>query len=406
MWKKQKGRWALVPGLLFCLAVWLGIVFWTRIPDRLQVVRGSDMERVLDFPLDTIFEEEVVTASGQNTSNIPEDQVRIQCSLFGVIPFKSIEVTICEEMEVRPGGEPIGIYMKTSGVLVIGTGEVTGADGMVSEPARNILQSGDYIVEADGKIIAAKEDLIRRVAESEGQEMVLTVSRKDEQIKLKLSPVLTDDQEYKLGIWIRDDTQGIGTLTYVKEDGSFGALGHGISDVDTGTLLSLEGGTLYKTSILSVIKGSQGAPGELSGVIRYQKDQVLGTIDSNTRCGIFGKLNENNMEMELEEPVKVAYKQDVHTGKAMILSSISGQLQEYEIEITKVNPGGRDVNKSMVIQVTDPKLLELTGGIVQGMSGSPIIQDGKLIGAVTHVLVNDPTKGYGVFIENMLLAAE
>ncbi|MDO5424451.1 MAG: SpoIVB peptidase [Eubacteriales bacterium] len=402
MWKKHSGRRAVCLLLPVFLAVCFGILLWNAIPDTMHVVEGRDIEGVLNFPLDALVQEEVVEAAGQGSSNIPEGQVRIQCSLFGVIPFKSIQVNVCGETFVYPGGDPVGIYMKTKGVLVIGTGEVAGADGIVKEPALNIIRSGDYIVEADGTAVETKEDLMQCVAQSGGREMVLTVNRNDETTSLKVSPVMTEGQEYKLGIWVRDDTQGIGTLTYVEEDGTFGALGHGISDVDTGTLLELEDGTLYHTDILSVMKGSQGAPGELAGVIRYRRDAVLGKIAENTACGIFGVLSEAGMEEEPGETVEVAFKQDVRAGEAVIRSAVGGEVREYGIVIEKVNVGSGDVNKSMVIRVTDEELLEVTGGIVQGMSGSPILQDGKLIGAVTHVFVNDPTKGYGIFIENML----
>lgn len=390
----------LVLPVLLAAVVWLFL--WTRIPDEIYAEEGTSLEGLLSYPLDEVIEEEVVTVLGQDSSNIPQGQVRICCSLFGVIPVKDVEVTLCEEKKVWAGGEPVGIYMKTDGVLVVGTGEITQADGTVLEPARNIVRSGDYILEANGQKTETKEDLISCLAQCAGSDVVLAVNRGGEVSSIRLSPVFTAQQDYKLGIWVRDDTQGIGTLTYVDEEGNFGALGHGISDVDTGTLLELQEGTLYRTNILSVIKGTQGIPGELSGVIRYAGEEIIGTIAENTQTGIFGNLNRHQEEYEKGELVEIAYKQDVETGPAVIRSSVSGELKEYDIVIEKVRVSDREVNKSMVIRITDPELLEITGGIVQGMSGSPILQNGKLIGAVTHVFVNDSTCGYGIFVEDML----
>lgn len=390
----------LVLPVLLAAVVWLFL--WTRIPDEIYAEEGTSLEGLLSYPLDEVIEEEVVTVLGQDSSNIPQGQVRICCSLFGVIPVKDVEVTLCEEKKVWAGGEPVGIYMKTDGVLVVGTGEITQADGTVLEPARNIVRSGDYILEANGQKTETKEDLISCLAQCAGSDVVLAVNRGGEVSSIRLSPVLTAQQDYKLGIWVRDDTQGIGTLTYVDEEGNFGALGHGISDVDTGTLLALQEGTLYRTNILSVIKGTQGIPGELSGVISYAGEEIIGTIAENTQTGIFGNLNRHQEEYEKGELVEIAYKQDVETGPAVIRSSVSGELKEYDIVIEKVRVSDREVNKSMVIRITDPELLEITGGIVQGMSGSPILQNGKLIGAVTHVFVNDSTCGYGIFVEDML----
>ena len=222
-------------------------------------------------------------------------------------------------------------------------------------------------MEANGQKTETKEDLISCLAQCAGSDVVLAVNRGGEVSSIRLSPVLTAQQDYKLGIWVRDDTQGIGTLTYVDEEGNFGALGHGISDVDTGTLLALQEGTLYRTNILSVIKGTQGIPGELSGVIRYAGEEIIGTITENTQTGIFGNLNRHQEEYEKGELVEIAYKQDVETGPAVIRSSVSGELKEYDIVIEKVRVSDREVNKSMVIRITDPELLEITGGIVQGM---------------------------------------
>lgn len=370
----------------------------SRIPDSMTMARGEE----------TGFE--IAEAGSLVRSNIPEGQVKIdrpdnytvQYSLLGIIPLKEMQVNVVDRKVVSPSGMPIGIYMETSGVLVVGTGKVNGLDGLDYEPSENILKSGDYIMAVNGTSITGKQELVELVNESQGKEMTLDVLREGEKTTLAVSPVMTGPTEYKLGLWVRDNTQGIGTLTYVDGNGDYGALGHGISDVDAGTLLSLSSGKLYHTDILSVVKGEKGSPGELSGVIHYQDDQILGTITKNTDMGIFGHLTCSAGQCTTQKPLEVAYKQEIETGPATVLTTVDGQTREYGIEITKINLGSQDVNKSMVIRVTDPELLEKTGGIVQGMSGSPILQNGRIIGAVTHVFIQDSTCGYGIFIENMI----
>ena len=391
----------VIPVLMCVMAVMGYLLINGSIPDELNVVRGSSRNELkLNLPM---IEQETVEAGSRDKSNIPEGEVKISCSLLGVIPLKDIQVNLVEEQSVIPGGEAIGIYMKTKGILVVGTGTVGGADGLDYEPALNVVQSGDYITAVDGSPVADKEALVEMVNKSGGKEVVLEVWRDGETTSLKIAPVRTGEEEYKLGVWVRDDTQGIGTLTYVDGQQHFGALGHGISDVDTGGLLALSGGTLYHTDILSVTKGERGVPGELSGVIRYREDEKLGEIAENTEEGIFGTVNAQREEIAAAaEPVEIAYKQEVVEGPATILCSVDGTVQEYQAEIEKIYLNSREANKSMVIRVTDPVLLEKTGGIVQGMSGSPILQNGKLIGAVTHVFIQDATSGYGIFIENML----
>ncbi len=303
---------------------------------------------------------------------------------------------------VIPGGIPIGIYMETNGILIVGTGKVTGADGLNYEPALRIVQGGDYIQAVNGEEIWDKEELIERINQAGGNQVVLDLVRKGERIQVKLEPVQTGQGEYKLGIWVRDNTQGIGTLTFLTKKGEFGALGHGINDVDTGSLLELHKGSLYDTNIVDIKRGEKGTPGELSGMIRYRNELVCGEISENTPAGIFGTGSERLCEKISLEEMQVGYKQEIELGEAWIRSSVSGRMRDYRVEILEVNRNEADVNKGIILRVTDPELLELTGGIVQGMSGSPILQNGKIVGAVTHVFVQDSTKGFGVFIENML----
>lgn len=329
---------------------------------------------------------------------------RVGCRLLGIFPLKTVKVSTIEEQEVYASGSPVGIYMETKGVLVIDSGEIRDADGISRTPAEHIIQPGDYIRSVDGEELTSKRQLIEMVKDNQGETMELEVLRREEMITLALTPVLTEDGSYKLGIWVRDNIQGIGTMTFINSDGEFAALGHGISDVDTGERLDISRGELYNAQILSVQKGASGSPGELRGVINYDDSQKLGQIVKNTANGIIGQLDEPR-EDQLERTLyPIGLKQEIQEGSAEILCDVGEGVESYEIEITEVDWNAKDSNKSFVIHAVDGKLLELTGGIVQGMSGSPIIQNGKLVGAVTHVFVNDPTRGYGIFVENMLEA--
>lgn len=394
------------------------------IPDHFSI--GENQSEAFSFPgliSSTLISESEEVALG-NGSNIPADQIRItrnepftlyardkgsyrlSLRLFGLFPLKDIRVDVVDDRYAVPCGLPVGIYLKSDGVMVIGTGEVEGSDGTISEPALGILQTGDYIQAVNGSPLNTKEELTEAVNRSHGEETILTVRRAGSEIDVKIDPASASDGSYKLGAWVRDDTQGIGTVTYVTPDGSFGALGHGISDSDTGELVQIQDGSLYETAIMGIEKGSAGKPGVLSGVIYYGPGSVLGEISSNTGEGIFGTVNSEFSGRLDSTPMEIGYRQDVKEGPAIIRSSVSGELKDYEIEIQRVDYSSGSGGKGMILKVTDPELLSLTGGIVQGMSGSPIIQNGKLVGAVTHVLVNDPTRGYGIFIENMLEAAE
>lgn len=381
------------------------------VPDRLNIVANE--EEIFNFSLPPGVtlqsdSEEVVLGNG---SNIPSGQVRIQASegsyhvdmkLFGLIQMKDIQVDAVDGMYAVPCGMPVGIYLKSNGVMVIGTGQIQNEEGNVVEPAFGVLKSGDYIEKVNGKEMENKNDLIEAVNQCGGQSVQLDIRRDGELMKLDLNPVRSEDGSYKLGAWVRDDTQGIGTVTYVDLNGRFGALGHGISDSDTGMLVDIANGELYETQILGIEKGMTGKPGVMSGVIYYGKGTKLGEVTANTEEGIFGQVNEKFLTTFNSQALPIGFRQDVHKGQAFIRSDVSGELKDYEIEIQKVDYSTAHKNKGMVIKVVDEELLNLTGGIVQGMSGSPILQDGKLIGAVTHVFIQDSTRGYGIFIENML----
>ncbi len=318
--------------------------------------------------------------------------------------LKEVSVQVVEKKRVIPGGIPIGIYLETEGVYVVGTGEVEAADGLNYEPAYQIVQTGDYILAVNGKKIHDKDELIDCVQANRTDIMILKLLRNEQTIQVRVNAVETKEEDYKIGVWVKDDIQGIGTLTYMTEDGKFGALGHGITDTDTGELLEASGGSLYDTNILEIIKGERGTPGEISGMITYSERHMRGMINRNTSAGIFGFTDQKTRSELGTELVEVAFKQEITRDIAYIRSAVSGELKNYRVQIQEIRLNEDDVNKGMIFQVMDPELLELTGGVIQGMSGSPILQNGKLIGAVTHVFVNDPTKGYGIFAESMISA--
>ena len=328
------------------------------------------------------------------------------------LPVEEIEerslmsVNASEEEYVYPCGFQVGIYLQTKGVMIIGTDEVEDENGVNMNPALNKVKAGDYITKINDIDVSSKSQLVFLVNKYGDEDVVLTILRNGQTIEVKISPVKTGKDEYKLGIWVRDDTQGIGTMTYLTEDGSYGALGHGISDIDTGELLDSKCGILYQANVWGIKKGEKGNPGALYGMISYEDDKIQGSILENTSIGIYGTLSNKNKVQQLIdayglEPLQTAMSSEIQKGKAYIRSNVSGQLCDYEVEIEKINKSSND-NKGLVLEVTDERLLGLTNGIVQGMSGTPIIQDGKIIGAVTHVFVNDSTRGYGIFIENML----
>ena len=304
------------------------------------------------------------------------------------------------------GGMPVGLYMETDGVMVLNTEEIEGIDGQEYEPAGHLVKAGDYITGFNNQEIHNKKELLKALENLDDDEVVLTLRRDEEKLDVKLEPVESSPNEYKLGIWVRDNVQGLGTITFLNEKSRFGALGHGIHDADTNVLMNIADGSLYKTSIQSIKKGENGIPGSMEGIIVYNGYNRLGTIDKNTDAGIYVTVEKIDGVFEEQIPIETASKEEIEIGKATMRCFVDNQIQEYDIEVTDIDTSEKEINKGLVIQVTDEALLEKTGGIIQGMSGSPIIQNGKLIGAVTHVFVQDSTKGYGIFIENMLKEAE
>lgn len=332
-----------------------------------------------------------------------KDEVVLELAGF---PIKKVDVNVLKDFRVMPGGQSIGVKLNTVGVLVVGHHQVQSEEGKVSPGETAGIKVGDIITEINGKTIDKMSDVGPFVQESgeSGKPMDIVLKRENEKIKTKLQPK-KDKQEntFKLGLYIRDSAAGIGTMTfYHPQSKKYGALGHVISDMDTKKPIVVEDGQIVRSTVTSIEKGANGDPGEK--LARFSSDrQVIGNIKLNSPYGIFGELNNEIKNGIMDKPMPIALSHQVKEGPAKILTVVENdEVKLFDIEIVSTIPQKFPATKGMVIKVTDPKLLAKTGGIVQGMSGSPIIQDNKLIGAVTHVFVNDPTSGYGVHIEWML----
>lgn len=410
--ERRKRRYQLF--LYAFLGFALGMFLWAsysyyeqKIPNIIRIQAGTSQRIDLKVPASGVLNvdsDKVIVLNQPVTIVAGEspDTCQMELRLFGVLPLKSIDIEVIENTRLIPVGQPIGIYMKTQGVLVIDTGTFEGPQGQEQSPSVYKLQAGDYVMAMDGVAVTGKRQIKEYVENGSGRDIVLQVSRNEKIIQVRISPMQDQNGVYKIGTWLRDSAQGIGTMTFLDEELHFGALGHGINDTDTGELLQLGSGLLYHTEIVAIRKGERGTPGELTGIIEYQPEQVSGVIMSNTEEGIYGVASQAFADSITTQALPVGLKQDVKEGDAQILCNIDGQTKYYDVRITRLMPNAENLNRQIALTVTDEELLQLTGGIVQGMSGAPIIQDGRIIGAVTHVLVNDSTSGYGIFIENML----
>lgn len=324
----------------------------------------------------------------------------VELKLFGLVPLKTAHVSVVDRPVVTPGGTPFGIKLFTEGVMVVDVGNVDTSDGSLCPAQKAGIEKGDIIISINGKNVFSNEQIQSVIEESGGSALTVHFRRDDKDIKTLLEPVLSStDGKYKSGVWVRDSSAGIGTITYYDAvTGEFAGLGHGICDVDTGEIMPLQSGEVCDVRINSIVKGRSGSPGELRG--SFSSSIPCGFLRLNNEAGIFGELLTAPNTLE---SVPIRLKQEVKIGNATILCTLDdGGIKEYQIHIDKVDLNPTLLTKNMMITVTDPELLEKTGGIVQGMSGSPILQEGQLVGAVTHVFVNNPTKGYGIFAENML----
>lgn len=374
------------------------------LPDTWSVSEGQTADLSLPYPFEL-----TMTASSSTDEVLGNGSTaKATISLFGLLPIREVDVEIADDLRLYPGGQAVGVALRTKGVLVVGTSDLTGA----YSPARLAgVKPGDVITEADGQPVNSTDELTQRVAAYGGAPLPITVLRGENTLSLTLQ-AKRDGQsgDFRIGAWVRDSTAGVGTLSFygmIEEGGDmvYGALGHAITDADTQQVLTVSEGEIMTADVVDVRKGQKGYPGELKGSF-LRENRVLGTLQRNNAFGIYGRMDAPPVHPLYPDGLPIGRRSTVHEGAATILCTVdAGGMQEYDVEIVEVSRKAGLSQRSMVLRVTDPALLEKTGGIVQGMSGSPILQDGKIIGAVTHVLVNDPTKGYGIFIENMLDAA-
>ena len=372
----------------------------SMLPSDIILMQGETLNLNTVFGLNVQDEETMQASSSLNNSIVEETgQMDLSLNLFNLFSVKDVTVNVIPKTTVIPVGKAIGMKLYTEGVLVVGMSEIEG-----KKPYENSgIETGDKIIEIDNNQIDNTDELIECVNNSNGKELEIKYISDNEEKTTSIEPVKTSNNEYKLGLWVRDAAAGVGTLTfYEPSTGEFGALGHGINDVDTYELIDIASGELVTTEIIDIVKGEDGSPGEIRGTI--DNGISLGNIYKNTSFGIYGNIdNVAKLNLTQYKEYEVANRSEITTGKAEILCELeNGKTQSYEIEIQRLFLENNENNKSMLIKVTDEELLEKTGGIIQGMSGAPIIQNGKFIGAVTHVLVNDAKTGYAVFGDLMI----
>lgn len=366
------------------------------LPDSISVSEESQMhiESIPYVSIEADDDDAVAASASVGTG------YRAQVKLLGIIPIKNIDVKVVDERQVVLCGTPFGIKIWTKGVVVIGTNRIDTLSGSVNPGEDAGICVGDIIECVNGVEVKTTDDLTKFIEKSQGSAVTLTIVREGKRSSVSLTPSYSQtDGVYRAGLWVRDSTAGIGILTYIDPGtGYFGGLGHAICDSSSGVVLPVGNGSICDVSLTGVQKGVSGTPGELTG---FLGEKSLGRLIRNDETGVYGIYD---MPYPTQDTVSVAMKQQVKKGRAQMLTTLPGKTEPelYDVEIEKINYDDNVPTRNMVIKVTDERLLDITGGIVQGMSGSPLIQDGKLIGAVTHVFVNDPTKGYGIFIENML----
>ena len=392
---------------LLCLYVYISKI--SNIPSQAIIFNGENFD-IGNFLGLSIEYDGKKSGSILASTNIEESiqqnngNVTAKVKLFDIFTVKDVDLSVIQKTKVIPVGQIAGLKLYTHGVMVVGLSEITNKnDEKVKPYETKDIKEGDTIIQVNGIDIIDTEHLVKVVNDSKGEKVNIKYLRNGEEKIESITPIKTSKTGYKLGLWVRDSAAGIGTLTYYEpKSKTFAALGHGITDVDTGNLIDISNGEFLTTKILSIVKGLRGYPGKIQGTIDNQKN--IGKIYKNSNLGIYGKLeNLDAINIENQNSLEVANRNEIELGKACILCSLDGGVaKEYEIEIEKIFKKNNDDNKSMLIKITDENLIEKTGGIVQGMSGSPIIQNGKFIGAVTNVLVNEPTSGYAIFGDLMI----
>ncbi|MBE6632404.1 MAG: SpoIVB peptidase [Ruminococcaceae bacterium] len=373
------------------------------IPNDISVLSGTDANNNLGFLSSVIKLDDIgIPVSGSEEGSYCIGNTVSTAKIFGIIPIKTTNIKVYKNIKLYPGGMPFGIKLKNDYVIINAINDVMTENGAKC-PARDAgLKVGDAILKINGKKINAVSDVSDIIGSEENHTVTFEVQRGEDLMYIKVVPIRAEDGKSRTGISVKDSTAGIGTVTYIDpSDNSFAGLGHGICDQTTGEPVPFKKGDIMEVNINGISKGKIGTPGEIKG---YFTSKRLGSLSKNIGSGVYGTLDELPHGIS-SEPLPIGLKSEVKEGPATIYCTLdNGNLKEYDIEISKIN-NDSNTFKNFLITVKDPSLLELTGGIVQGMSGSPILQNGRIVGAVTHVLINDPTKGYGIFIENMLEAA-
>ncbi len=392
--------------LMFLFILYVYILVIQYLPDQITIFEGENISLKTIFGMSVNSEDEVLETSvntGEKTINKVGSE-KLSISLFDNFIIKDVNVSVLPRTTVIPVGNVAGVKLYTSGVLVVGMSEIEGEDNKIYKPYENTgIEEGDTIIKINDNEVSSTDDLIEKVNMSNGKEIEIEYIHDEETKECSITPVKTSSEEYKLGLWVRDSAAGVGTVTfYEPSTKQFGALGHGITDIDTGDLINISSGQFVTARILDIKRGEDGNPGKIQGTVEEQ--QTIGEITKNTEFGIYGQIEDlSSLNIDTSKEMEVALRDEIELGKATILCSLDNQtVGEYEIEITKIYKENNYNNKSMEIKVTDEALIEKTGGIIQGMSGSPIIQNGKFVGAVTHVLVNSSTEGYAIFGDLML----
>ncbi len=392
--------------VFFLLVIYIYTLVISNIPNKLVIFEGESINMRTLIGMNIKSKESTIETASTNGNKISNQvgKTTLEVSFLNTLKLKDVDVNVLPRTTVIPVGNIAGVKLYTSGVLVVGMSEIEGNDSKKYKPYENTgIKEGDTIIKIDDKQISTTEDLIKTVNMSNGQDIKVKFIHQEETKECSMTPVKTNKSEYKLGLWVRDSAAGVGTVTFYEPTSkTFGALGHGITDIDTNELINISSGEFITTRILNITKGEVGEPGRIQGTVENQ--QNIGTISKNSRFGIYGKVNNlASLNIDKSKELEVALRDEIKTGKATILCSLDNQTpKEYEIEIQKIYKENNYDNKSMQIKVTDQRLIDKTGGIIQGMSGAPILQNGKFIGAVTHVLVNNPKEGYAVFGDIML----
>lgn len=401
----------------------LPVFSYASLPDELHLFAGRETDLEVAAPVDASVSEhpEVLQVNLSKSGGMKDDSkshsvhlypqregaTKLTWKLFGKIPFKTTDVTVVPDLKVVPGGQTIGVKVKSAGILVVGHHLVHSANQTPISPGETAgIKLGDLITHMNGKSLTGVSGVADAVLEAgkTKKPIEITLTRQGKVVKTKLTPAFDEeDKAWRLGLYIRDSAAGVGTLTfYAPDQGVYGALGHVITDMNTQTPIVVGSGEIVQSNVTSISKSESGDPGEKRAHF-FKESKILGNIERNTHFGIFGKMSDNPEHSLYGKPIPVAFAHEVKEGPAEILTVVDGQkVERFTVDIVHVSDQSQPATKGMVIRITDKRLINKTGGIVQGMSGSPIVQNGKLIGAVTHVFVNDPTSGYGCFIEWML----